>query len=202
MTRAGAGASVEVMRDVTIRTRRWTRREYGRLIDVGVLHEDDAIELLEGRLVVAEPQHTPHATAIDLAGEALRQAFGPGWRVRVQLPLGLGRDSEPEPDVAVVRGDARDFLVDHPTTAALVVEVADASLQLDRRVKARIYARAGITDYWIVNLLDGVVEVHRDPVSAGRRGSRYRDVTAVTAGERIVPLAAPFASIAIADLLP
>jgi len=190
------------MRDVTIRTRRWTRREYGRLIDVGVLHEDDAIELLEGRLVVAEPQHTPHATAIDLAGEALRQAFGPGWRVRVQLPLGLGRDSEPEPDVAVVRGDARDFLVDHPTTAALVVEVADASLQLDRRVKARIYARAGITDYWIVNLVDRVVEVHRDPLSAGRRGSRYRDVTAVPADERIVPLAAPFASIAIADLLP
>ncbi len=202
MTRAGAGASVEVMRDVTIRTRRWTRREYGRLIDVGVLHEDDAIELLEGRLVFAEPQHTPHATAIDLAGEALRQAFGPGWRVRVQLPLGLGRDSEPEPDVAVVRGDARDFLVDHPTTAALVVEVADASLQLDRRVKARIYARAGITDYWIVNLVDRAVEVHRDPVSAGRRGSRYRDVTVMRADDRIVPLAAPFASIAIADLLP
>jgi Uma2 family endonuclease len=132
----------------------------------------------------------------------LRQAFGAGWRVRVQLPLGLGPDSEPEPDVAVVRGDARDFLADHPTTAALVVEVADASLELDRRLKARIYARAGISDYWIVNLIDRVVEVRRDPVTAGRRGSRYRDVTAMAAGERIVPLAAPFASILIGDLLP
>src|SRR5262247_4070505 len=185
-----------------IRTRRWTRREYGRLIDAGLLREDDAIELLDGCLVVAEPQPTPHATAIDLTGEALRRAFGPGWRVRIQLPLGLGAGSEPEPDVAVVRGDARDFLADHPATAALVVEVADASLELDRRLKARIYARAGITDYWIVNLIDRVVEVHRDPIAAGRRASRYRDVTAMAAGERIVPLAAPFSSILIADLLP
>src|SRR5947199_6487187 len=183
------------MAESTIRTRRWTRREYSRLIDVGVLHEDDPIELLEGRLVVAEPQHTPHATAIDLAGEALRQAFGAGWRVRIQLPLGLGPDSEPEPDVAVVRGDARDFLADHPPTAALVVEVSDAGLELDRRLKARIYAR-------VVNLVDRVVEVHRDPIAARRRRSRYRDVTAIAARERIVPLAAPFSSILIADLLP
>ena len=104
--------------------------------------------------------------------------------------------------MAVVRGDARDFLADHPATAALVVEIADASLELDRQLKARIYARAGITDYWIVNLIDRVVEVHRDPVVAGRRGARYRDVTTMAAGERIVPLAAPFSSILIADLLP
>jgi len=186
----------------SIRTRRWTRREYGRLIDAGLLHEDDAIELLDGCLVVAEPQHTPHATAIDLAGEALRQAFGQGWRVRIQLPLGLGAVSEPEPDVAVVRGDARDFLADHPATAALVVEVADASLRLDRGLKARIYARAGIPDYWIVNLVDRVLEVHRDPVSAGRRGSRYRDIRVMGADERVVPIPRPLAAIAVADLLP
>jgi Uma2 family endonuclease len=189
------------MGEATIRTRRWTRREYGRLIDLGVLHEDDAIELLEGRLIVAEPQRTPHATAIDLAAEALRRAFGPGWRVRVQLPLGLGRESEPEPDIAVVRGEARDYLADHPATAALVIEVADASLRLDRQIKARIYARASITDYWIVNLVNRVVEVQRDPISAGRR-SRYRDVSTMTEGERIVPLAAPFGSVTVAELLP
>src|SRR5262249_54018221 len=178
------------MRGMAIRTRRFTRREYRRLIDLGMLKEDDAIELVDGRLIVAEPQHTPHATAIDLAGEALRQAFGPDWRIRIQLPLALGLDSEPEPDVAVVRGDGRDFLADHPTTAALVVEIANESLELDRRVKSRIYARAGITDYWIVNLVDRLLEVHRDPLSAGRRQSRYRAITAVAAAERIVPLAA------------
>ncbi len=185
-----------------MRTRRWTRREYGRLIDLGMLHEDDPIELLEGRLVVAEPQHSPHATAIDLAGEALRQAFGPGWRVRVQLPLGLGLDSEPEPDVAVVRGGPRGFLAQHPATAALVVEIADAGLPLERGLKARIYARAGLADYWIVNLIDRVVEVYRDPLSAGRRRSHYRAVTTASADERLVPLAAPFSSILVADLLP
>jgi Uma2 family endonuclease len=190
------------MSEVAIRTRRWTRREYGRLIDLGMLAEDHPIELLQGRLIVAEPQSSLHATAVDLAGEMLCRAFGSGWRVRVQLPLGLGPDSEPEPDVAVVRGEARDFLAEHPSTAALVLEVADASLRLDRRVKARVYARAGITDYWIVNLVDRVVEVCRDPVSAGRPGSRYRDVTRMAAGERIAPLAEPFVSIAVADLLP
>jgi Uma2 family endonuclease len=189
------------MRKAAIRTRRWIRREYGRLIDVGVLHEDDPIELLEGRLVVAEPQHTPHATAIDLGAEGLRRAFGPGWRVRVQLPLGLRGDSEPEPDVAVVRGGARDFLTAHPATAALVVEVADASLRLDRQVKARIYARARVADYWIVNLVDRVVERHRDPAGAGRR-ARYRTVARLAAGDRLVPLAEPLTSIAVEDLLP
>jgi Uma2 family endonuclease len=188
--------------EAAIRTRRWTRREYGRLIDLGMLAEDDPIELLQGRLIVAEPQSSPHATGVDLAGEALRRAFGPGWRVRVQLPLALGPDSEPEPDVAVVRGEAREFLTEHPSTAALVLEVADASLRLDRRVKARVYARAGITDYWIVNLVDRVGEVYRDPVSAGRPGPRYRDVTRLAADERIAPLAEPFVSIAVADLLP
>ena len=83
-----------------------------------------------------------------------------------------------------------------------MVEVADASRRLERGVKARIYARAEIPDYWIVNLVDRVVDVHRDPLSAGRRGSRYRDVTARAADEGIVPLAEPFVSIAIADLLP
>jgi Uma2 family endonuclease len=189
------------MSEATVRTRRWSRREYARLIDVGLLQEDDPIELVEGRLIVAEPQEGPHATAIDLAAEALRQAFGPEWRVRVQLPLGLGYDSEPEPDVAVVRGRARDFVTDHPATAALIVEIAHSSLHLDRRLKARVYARAGIADYWIVNLGDRVIEVHRDPVVVGRRW-RYRAVTTVPADERVVPLAAPFSSLLVADLLP
>ena len=185
-----------------IRTRRWTRREYGRLIDLGILHEDEGVELLEGRLVVAEPQNTPHARAIELASGSLRSAFGVGWRVRVQLPLALGRASEPEPDVAIVRGHPRDPQDDHPATADLVVEIADASLRLDRRVKARVYARAAISDYWIVNLVDRRVEVYRDPVGVGRRAARYRSVSVVPADERVVPLAEPFVSLAVADLLP
>ncbi|MEK7387019.1 MAG: Uma2 family endonuclease, partial [candidate division NC10 bacterium] len=160
------------MASLRIRTRRWTRQEYDRLIEIGLLQEDDPIELIEGRLVVAEPQHDPHARAVELVAEALRLALGRGWRIRVQLPLALGPDSEPEPDVSVVRGTPRDAPSGHPTTAALVVEVADSGLRLDRGPKARVYARAGIADYWIVNLIDRVRKCTGSPVDLGRAASR------------------------------
>jgi Uma2 family endonuclease len=97
---------------------------YDRLIELGILHEDEAIELLAGRLVVREPQRTPHATATQLAADALRAAFGVGWSVRVQLPIALDDESEPEPDAAVVPGAPRDCLREHPSAPVLVVEVA------------------------------------------------------------------------------
>src|SRR5262249_50188888 len=183
----------------SIRTRRWTRQEYDRLIELGVLREDEPIELLAGRLVVREPQHTPHATATQLATEAPRTAFGAAWMVRVRLPL--DDESEPEPDVAVVRGAPRDYLREHSSTAVLVVEVAHASLRADRTLKARLYARAGIGDYWIVNLVDRVLEVHRSPT--GPRPRRvYTGIRRICPSASIAPLAAPTARIVVADLLP
>ena len=190
------------MSEAVLRTRRWTRREYERLIGLDVLHEDDPIELVAGRLIVAEPQHGPHATAIELATEVLRLAFGAGWRIRVQLPLALGASSEPEPDLAIVRGTPGDGRAHHPTTAGLVVEIADRSVRLDRGLKARVYARAGIADYWIVHLVDRTVEVYRDPTREGQRSWRYRAVSIAATDERVVPLAAPFSSILVAHLLP
>lgn len=182
-------------------TKRWTRREYGRLIETGILHEDDPIELIEGRLIVAEPQNTPHAQAIELAADALRAAFGLGWRIRVQLPIALDPDSEPEPDVSVVAGSPRDRDTDHPSRPALVVEVADSSVRYDRDVKARVYARAAIPEYWIVDLPARVVEVHRMPRRRSGRGSRYSTVTIARPGESIRPLATAH-PVAVADLLP
>jgi Uma2 family endonuclease len=186
-----------------IRTRRWTRGEYDRLIELGLLHEDEPVELLAGRLAVKEPQRTPHATATQLAAEALRTAFGAGWSVRVQLPLALDAASEPEPDVAVVRGSPRDYAREHPSAPVLVVEVSHDSLPADRILKARLYARAGIGDYWIVNLVDRVLEVHRAPTGprSGRRAA-YADVRRIAPSEFVAPLAAPSATIAVADLLP
>ncbi len=189
--------------DPIIRTRRWTRHEYDRLIELGVLDEDEPVELLAGRLVVKEPRRTPHAMATQLAAEALRIAFGAGWSVRVQLPIALDADSEPEPDVAVVRGAPRDYPHEHPSVPVLVVEVAHDSLRADRTLKARLYARAAVEDYWIVNLVDRVLEVHRAPTgpSRGRRAA-YADVRRVAPSEAIAPLAAPAARIVVADLLP
>ncbi len=184
-----------------LRTRRWTRTEYDRAIAIGVLYEDEPIELLAGRLVVAEPQSSRHARAIELAAEALRAVFGAGWRVRVQAPLAVDPDSAPEPDIAVVAGSPRDRPDEHPSTAALVLEVADTSLPLDRSLKAGLYARAGVADYWIVNLIDQQVEVHRGLRRSGRRRG-YGTSEIHRAGSTLTPLAAPAARIPVSDLLP
>ena len=132
-----------------IRTKRWTRREYERLVDLGAFGSEERLELIGGQLVVREPQGRPHSTAIRLVAGALRAAFGPGWNVDAQLPVALDEESEPEPDVAVVAGGPRDYLASHPSRPALVVEIALTSLALDRGEKASLYARAG------VGLLDG-----------------------------------------------
>src|SRR2546428_7976529 len=111
---------------------RWTRHEYERLIDHGFLDEDDPIELLDGLLLVKEPQRSPHRTVVLLVARALERAFGEGWFVQTQSPIVLGDRSEPEPDVCVVRGSPRDYVDAHPTRPALVVEVAQSGLALAR----------------------------------------------------------------------
>src|SRR5437667_5768041 len=130
-----------------VRSRRWTRAEYDRLIEVGVFQPGDPVELLGGELIVSEPQSEPHYTAIGLIEDALRATLGPGWLVRSQGPIALDDESEPEPDVAVVPGGRRDYSRQHPSRPVLVVEVSESSLRLDREHKGSLYARAGIEDY-------------------------------------------------------
>jgi Uma2 family endonuclease len=183
---------------------RWTRRQYARLIDHGVLDEDDPIELLDGLLLVKEPQSSRHRTAVVLVARALGRAFGDGWFVQVQSPIGLDDRSEPEPDLSVVRGSPRDYTNAHPTRPVLIVEVALSGLAVARGRKARAYARGGIADYWIVNLIERVVEIHRDPARPGpaRRRWGYAAIETLDAEAMVTPLAAPGARIRIADLLP
>ena len=184
--------------------RRWTRHEYERLIDHGFLDEDDPIELLDGLLLVKEPQHSPHRTAVLLVAKALERAFGEGWFVQTQSPIILDDRSEPEPDVCVVRGSPRDYVDSHPTRPALIVEVAQSGLRRARGRKATVYARARIADYWIVNLVDRVLEVHREPARPGPALRRwaYAAIETLGADATITPLAGPSASIRVADLLP
>jgi Uma2 family endonuclease len=184
--------------------RRWTRHEYERLIDHGFLDEDDPIELLDGLLLVKEPQHSPHRTAVLLVAKALERAFGEGWFVQTQSPIILDDRSEPEPDVCVVRGSPRDYVDSHPTRPALIVEVAQAGLRRAQGRKATVYARARIADYWIVNLIDRVLEVHREPARPGPALPHWTYATIETLGAdaTITPLSAPSAGIRVADLLP
>jgi Uma2 family endonuclease len=188
------------VKETGVRRRRWTRKEYYRAAEAGIFRPDERLELLDGEILEKmSPQNPPHATGIEDAADALGQAFGPGYRVRQQLPLVLTDRSEPEPDVVVARGTRRDYRARHPTAAqtVLVVEIADSSLRLDRSRKLRSYARAGIPEYWIVNLPERQLEVYRDP-----SGARYRSVIFYTETEAVVPLHAPQSSIRVADLLP
>jgi Uma2 family endonuclease len=187
--------------DVT--TRRWRRVEYERLVDLGIF-AGERLELLDGLLVVREPQGSPHAAMVEEIGRVLAAAFGEGWHCRHHAPLALGEHSEPEPDVAVVAGLPLDYVAAHPSTAALVVEVADSSLRLDRRFKANIYARAGLPEYWIVNLAARTLEVYRDPQPApeAANDSTYRSADVLSLPAEVTPLGAPGARIPLADLLP
>jgi Uma2 family endonuclease len=188
---------------MAIRTKRWTRLEYERLIDLGAFGPEDRLELLGGQLVVREPQGRAHSTGIRLVAQALRAAFGP-LCIEAQLPVSLDEESEPEPDVAVVAGGPRDYLASHPSRPALVVEIALTSLALDRGEKASLYARAGVEDYWIVNLADNTLEVYRNPETNpdSSYGWHYGSALTLSAGDRVRPLAAPNAEIRVADLLP
>ncbi len=144
---------------------RFTTPQYERMVEVGILTPEDRAELLEGWIVKKVTQHPPHATVLEYTQDALRPLLPEGWRLREQKPMTTPDDSVPEPDVAIVRGPASRYERRHPRPAdvALVIEVADTSLQEDRERKGRIYARARIPVYWIVNLPDERVEVYTRP---------------------------------------
>jgi Uma2 family endonuclease len=177
--------------------RRLTREEYERLVIEGFFEPDARIELLEGLLVEKAPNTPPHATGITIGQIALRRVFTEGFEVWTQSPLALTFDSEPEPDVSVIPGTYREYVWGHPTSAVLVIEVAESSLAQDRGVKARLYARAGIPDYWITNLADRCVEVYRVP-----KDGAYTSRIVLREGDFVSPLARQDVKIAIADLLP
>ncbi|HZY89283.1 MAG TPA: Uma2 family endonuclease [Gemmataceae bacterium] len=145
--------------------RRFTVDEYHRMIDAGILREGDRHELLNGWIVPKMTRNPPHDLALGLVEDALLQRMPAGWFRRGQSAVTVSSDSEPEPDVAVVRGDRRDYGSRHPgpQDMGLAVEVSDSTLAQDRTVKLQIYARARVPVYWIVNLPDTRVEVYTDP---------------------------------------
>jgi Uma2 family endonuclease len=171
--------------------------EYHRMVATG-LFEDARLELLEGVIVEMSPQTPRHARIIRLLCDAKFVAPPPEFVVQAQLPLTVAPDSEPEPDVAVVPRTATEHRDQHPTTAALVFEVAGESLRKDRLAKSAIYAQGGIPEYVIVNLTQGCLEVHRNPDGEARR---YRSVVTLTAADRFESEVVAGFAFAIGDLL-
>lgn len=185
--------------DVQERLRRISVDEYHRMIEAGILDEDEKVQLVDGMLVAMTPQGQPHAFVIMRLTRLLARALSDDFEVLPQLPLTLGADSEPEPDLAVVRAQDAASTRRHPRTAILVVEVAGDSLRFDRRTKLALYASSGIPEYWIVNLEDAVIEVFREPDAAA--GS-YRATAVARRGETLASAALPGVGVAVALLFP
>ncbi len=177
----------------------YTVRGYFELVERRLIDADDHVELLEGMVVASPPQGPMHASVIMRVSKALMKAVGDRASVRSQLPFLVPPRSVPEPDFALVAGDAADYRDHHPDQALLVIEIADSSLPEDRLTKSRIYARAGVPEYWIVNIRDRRVEIHTSPDIAGRV---YLTVRCAEIGETTEIRALPGAVVAVADLFP
>jgi len=180
---------------------RWTREQYYALAELGFF-DDKRVELIQGE-ILRMTTNPPHALSMEFVNVILVRLFDPAFRVRTQLPVDLGRHNQPEPDAAVLIREER-IPLKHPETAVLLIEVSDSTLRKDRTIKAHLYARAGVPDYWIINLVDRQLEVRRKPeADPERRGRfRYAEVTVVPEAGRMAPLAAPGSWIPVADLLP
>jgi Uma2 family endonuclease len=188
MAAAGAFSAIEPEL-----VRPFTRSEYAQMIELG-LFQDERVELIRGVLVKMSPQAAPHASTVQKLNQLLMTRLQGRFTVRIQSPLALSDDTEPEPDVAVVA--LGDYEVEHPTTALLVIEVSDTTLRKDRR-KASVYASAGIGEYWIVNLGARTVEVYLSP-----DGDRYAETRTLRAGDTLRPTQLGDVSIAAAEILP
>jgi len=165
--------------------RRWSVDEYHTMLRAGILNEGDHVELLDGWLVPKMTKNPPHRIATRRVRKALERAVPEGWYVDSQEPITLPT-SEPEPDGTVIRGDTADYADRHPPAAdvALVIEVADVSLEFDRTLKKTIYAQAGIPVFWIVNLLDKRLEVYSDPTGPAERPD-YRARREYSSGDEV-----------------
>lgn len=193
-------STLSVVREAFLRRRLWTVEEFQAAIRAGVFHEDERLELIEGDIVAPMPVDPQHALATGLVNDALVAAFaGQDCHIRSENPIVLPHASQPQPDVVVAVGKRRDYSTQHPSPPEilLLVEVSGSTLAVDRSIKAALYALAGIAEFWIVNLRDRQLEVHRTP-----QNGIWTQTQVIPATGTIAPLAVPHATVAIGDLLP
>lgn len=185
------------------KSRLWTVKEYYRMAEAGFF-DGKRVELIEGEVIEMSAMGRPHVIALNKTADLLKRIFDDSWFVQTQAPLRFGKRSEPEPDIAVIKGKMEDYPTDHPTTAGSIIEVSDKTLNYDRKRKASLYAKAGIQDYWVLNLKKHQLEIFRRPISdaEARHGFSYADQQVVKESESVSPLIKPDAAIAVADLLP
>ena len=180
---------------------RFTVAQYDRMVKDGTIGQNERVELIEGLLVNKMGKNPPHVFAGKLGFKRLECLVSPGWHVGKEDPVVVSEWGKPEPDISVVRGTENEY-VDRAVTAAdvsLVVEIAESSLASDRSEMNRVYARAGIPVYWIVNLIDRQVEVYTEPGNDGYQWhqdfARGQEVPVVIDGREV-------GRIPVSDLIP
>jgi Uma2 family endonuclease len=186
------------MASLAVEPHRWTREEYDQLVAAGVF-AGARVELVEGVIYDMTPQSSRHGAGVRKMRRALERICPAAHEVITQLPLDLSLESEPEPDAAIVPSDPDDWALSHPTSALLVVEIADSSLRYDRKTKMRLYARGGIPEAWLLNLTSDALEVYRDP---DRAAGAYTTRLDVARDAAVSPLFSPQAAIKVASLIP
>lgn len=166
----------------------WTVDDYHRMIATGILTRSDRVELLDGQIITMVPQDPPHASWIDDGGDYLKAKFAGLSKVRVQLPITIAPGSEPKPNFAIVRFDANRYRDRHPTPAdvVLLIEVTDTTWQRDRTYKSHIYASAGISEYWILNINQQQLTVLQN-----LQVKTYQTEQTFTAADQIAPKVFP-----------
>ena len=179
--------------------RKWTVKEYHKLGEMGFFHPEERVELFSGNIIKMSAKGTAHTSATRRTASVLRDLLGNQAAIYTQDPIALDDNSEPEPDIAVVRIDPFDYATHHPTPSEvyLIIEVADSSLTFDREIKAKIYARSGIADYWVLNVGDRQLHVFREPTENG-----YQSEVILAETASISPIEFPAFNIAIQALLP
>ena len=179
--------------------RKWTVEEYHKLGEMGFFHPEERVELLSGNIIIISAKGTANTSATRRTANVLRDILGNQVDVYYKSPIALNDNSEPEPDITLVRIDPFDYATHHPTPSEvyLIIEVADSSLAYDREIKAKIYARSGIADYWVLNVNDRQLHVFREPAD-----DRYQSEVIIGETGSISPLEFPAFNISIGEMLP
>lgn len=186
--------------------KRWTVSDYHRLSELGLLDRQERTELIAGQITLMAAKGTPHVTALHLLANILRDRLNnlPSHQalIRTQDPIQLDDFSEPEPDLVVVRGTVLDYAEQHPRPEDidLIVEIADSTLKQDCEIKDKLYAQAGIADYWVLAVKSRQLHIFRKPIATGSIG--YTEHLILSEPNQAAPLSFPEIAIALSDILP
>lgn len=172
---------------VAVTRKKFTIDEYHKLLDLGFFSENDRIELIRGEIIEMAPKRTPHSVCNSLLWKQLYELIGKQAEIRVQEPITLAYNSEPEPDVVIAKQKSDNYLSAHPTVKDLIlaIEISDSTLKYDKEIKLSLYAEAGINNYWIVNLVDRCLEVYSNPFSNNQENFNYRNKSIILSDEKV-----------------